>query len=150
MRKYAVLFVLAALATVAVAAAADDAFVGTWKLNVEKSKFTPGPPPTSETVTIEPGEKVSVEEVMADGRTMSWGYTASGDTPATITGMENSTVIEKKMGDRVVEHTWKMGDMGAMTGRGVLSKNGKMMTYTLRGKNAKGETVHNVDIFEKQ
>jgi hypothetical protein len=101
-------------------------------------------------VTIEPGGKVSVEEVTADGRTMSWGYTASGDTPATITGMENSTVVEKKMGDRVVEHTWKMGDMGTMTGRGVLSKNGKMMTYTLHGKNSKGETVHNVDIFEKQ
>jgi hypothetical protein len=150
MRKCVVLLVLAVFATAAGAAAADDAFVGTWKLNVEKSKFTPGPAPKSETVTIEPGGKVSVEEVMADGRTMSWGYTATADTPAAITGMENSTVVEKRVGDRVVEHTWKLGDMSNMTGRGLLSKNGKSMTYTLKGTNGKGEAVHNVEIFEKQ
>jgi hypothetical protein len=34
--------------------AQNDRFVGTWKLNVAKSKFSPGPPPKSATVTIAP------------------------------------------------------------------------------------------------
>jgi hypothetical protein len=140
---------LVVFAIAVVVSAADDAFVGTWKLNVEKSKFSPGPPPKSETVTIEPGGKASVQEVTSDGKEISWGFTASGDTPATITGMDNSTVVEKRVGDRIVEHTWNMGG-STMTGKGVISKNGKMMTYTLKGTNAKGQAVHNVEIYEKQ
>ncbi|MGE5646742.1 MAG: hypothetical protein ACM336_13220 [Acidobacteriota bacterium] len=139
---------LFALAIAVVAAAAGDLFVGTWKLNVAKSKFSPGPPPKSMTVTIEPGGKCSVQEVTADGKESSWGFTASGDTPATITGMENSTVIEKRT-ERTVDHAWNMGGT-AMTGHGVLSKNGKVMTYTLKGKNEKGEEVHNVEVYDKQ
>jgi hypothetical protein len=129
---------------------ADDMFVGTWKLNVEKSKFSPGPAPKSSTVTIEPGGKVSIDSVNAEGQESKWGYTAVPGAEATIEGMENATVIEKRVGDRTVEHTWNMGGPAKMTGRGVLSKNGKTLTYTLKGANAKGETVHNVEIYEKQ
>jgi hypothetical protein len=139
---------LFALAIAVVVAAADDLFVGTWKLNLAKSKFSPGPPPKSLTVTIDPGGKVSVQEVTADGKELAWGYTTSGDTPATITGMENSTVVEKRT-ERTVNHTWNMGG-SPMTGHGVLSKNGKVMTYTLKGKNEKGEAISNVEVYDKQ
>ena len=43
-------------------AQATDPRVGTWKLNVAKSKYNPGPAPQSQTLTIEPsgkGEKVT-------------------------------------------------------------------------------------------
>jgi hypothetical protein len=129
-------------------AAQNDRFVGTWKLNVAKSKFNPGPPPQGETVTIAP-DKVSVEEVMADGKTQNWSYTPSPGSTATITGLENSSVMEKKVNDHTMEHTWKMGN-ATMQGRGVLSKNGKKMTYTLTGTNQEGKPLHNVLIFEKQ
>ena len=43
---------LAMAAALPLAMGADDMFVGTWKLNVEKSKFSPGPAPKSSTVTI--------------------------------------------------------------------------------------------------
>jgi hypothetical protein len=129
-------------------AAQNDRFVGTWKLNVPKSKFNPGPPPQGETVTIAP-DKVSVQEVMADGKTQNWSYTPSPGSTATITGLENSSVTEKKVNDHTMEHTWKMGN-ATMQGRGVLSKNGKKMTYTLTGTNQEGKPLHNVLIFEKQ
>lgn len=148
MKKRLAILVPAALAAALLVAAADDSFVGAWKLNVAKSKISPGPAPKSETVTIEPGGKVSVEEVTADGKTIAWGYTVSGDTPAPITGMENSSVVEKRIDDRTVEHTWKMGE-ATLNGRGVLSKNGKVMTYTMTGTNSKGEPVHEVMIFHK-
>jgi hypothetical protein len=129
--------------------AADSPFTGTWKLNVAKSKFSPGPAPKSSTVTIQPDGKVAVEGVDAAGQPISWSYTPNGDAPAMITGLPNSSVIEKKIDDRNIEHTWKMNGEST-TGHGVLSKNGKTIKYTLTGTNAKGEPVHNVEILERQ
>ena len=128
--------------------AQNDAFAGTWKLNVAKSKFDPGPAPKGETVTIAP-DKVTVEEVLADGKTENWSYTPTSGGTATITGLDNSSVMEKRVNDRTMEHTWKMGN-STMQGKGVVSKNGKKMTYTLTGTTADGKPIHNVDIFEKQ
>jgi threonine dehydrogenase-like Zn-dependent dehydrogenase len=53
---------LLALAVLAIAQP-KDTFGGTWRLNVAKSKYSPGPPAKSTTVTYEaagPGYKVSV------------------------------------------------------------------------------------------
>lgn len=152
MRKYAygISFLALLFASAVILAAQTDQanpFTGTWKLNVAKSKFSPGPAPKSETVTIADG-KVSVEEVTADDKTVNWSYAPSGDTAVPIEGMENSTVIEKRSGNKV-DHTWKMGS-GAETGHGVVSKNGKTMKYTLTGTNAQGQQVHTVAIFDKQ
>jgi len=141
-------FALAAQNTQAGQAAQNDRFIGTWKLNVAKSKFSPGPAPTSVTVTIAP-DKVSVQEVHADGKTEDWSYTPSASGSATITGMENSSVTEKRINDRTMEHTWKMGN-STMQGKGVLSKDGKKMTYTLTGTTQDGKPIHNIEIYEKQ
>jgi hypothetical protein len=125
--------------------------VGTWKLNVAKSKIDPGPGPTSATVIIGEDNKIQYSEELADGKSTSWSVLPTADgTPAPIVGMgENSTLVEKRIDGRHVEHTWKMGS-GTLLGKSVISKNGKTMTYTLTGTNAEGKTVHNVEIFEKQ
>jgi hypothetical protein len=151
MRKCAYAIWLAALlASLVLAAQADQnsPFTGTWKLNVAKSKISPEPAPQSETVTIAPDRKVSVETVDADGKAITWSYNPTENTAVPIEGMENSTVVEKLSGN-TVDHTWKMGN-GTETGRGVVSKNGKTMKYTLIGTNAQGQKVHGVYIFEKQ
>lgn len=152
MRKcaYAIWLAAALLASVVLAAHADQnsPFTGTWKLNVAKSKISPGPAPKSETVTIAPDRKVSVETVTADGNTTTWSYNPAENTAVPIEGMENSTVMEKLSGNKV-DHTWKMGN-GTETGHGVVSKNGKTMKYTLTGTNSQGQKVNSVYIFEKQ
>ncbi len=143
------LFALALPLALAAQTAQKDMSVGTWKLNVEKSKFSPGPAPKSETVTIQNDGAVNVEEVGADGQTMNWSYTGSDGATVPITGMKDSTVMTKRVSDRVIEHTWKMGN-AHYTGRGVVSKDGKTMRYTLTGTNADGKAEHNVMLFEKQ
>jgi hypothetical protein len=128
--------------------AQNDRFAGTWKLNVAKSKFNPGPLPTSITVTIAP-DKVSVEEVLADGKTQNWSYTPSSGSTVNITGMENSSVMEKRVNDRMIEHSWRMGT-SILQGRGILSKDGKRMTYTLTGTTEDGKSLHNIEVYENQ
>jgi hypothetical protein len=67
MKKTFGLLILCALAL----AAADDPFVGTWKLNVAKSKFSPGPAPQSQTVTIGADNKVEVSGTDSEGQAVN-------------------------------------------------------------------------------
>jgi len=131
-----------------------DPFLGTWKLNVAKSSFSPGPPPTSETVTIAP-DHVSVHDVVktAQGEMSSdWSYSVGPEgqpSPITGNGMQNSTVTSKRINDRTLEHTWNFnGEI--LHGRAVVSKDGKTMRYTLTGTGRNGESIHDIEIFEKQ
>src|SRR5512138_910321 len=51
--------------------AAADPLIGSWKMNVEKSKFNPGPPPKSVTTTYsQDGEWISIrsEGTLGDGQ----------------------------------------------------------------------------------
>jgi len=64
-------------------AQAPKGLEGTWKLNVAKSKFSPGPAPKEMTLTIEaagPGRKVSVTGVDGEGKPIAWGYTGNFDS----------------------------------------------------------------------
>ena len=59
-----------------------DPIVGTWKLDVAKSTYKPGPAAKSATVVVEPagkGIKVSVDAVGADGTPAKWGFTTQRD-----------------------------------------------------------------------
>ena len=131
-------------------AASKNMAVGTWKLNTAKSKFDPGPGPKSATVIIGEDNKIQYSEETADAKSTSWSVLPTADgTPAPIMGMgENSTLVEKRIDGRHVEHTWKVGS-GTENGKSVISKNGMTMTYTLSGTDP-GKPVHNVEIFEKQ
>ncbi len=146
MKKTFGLLILCGLALVA-AVAADDPFVGTWKLNVAKSKFSPGPPLQSQTVTIGADKKVEVSGVDGKGQTIKWSYTAKPGT-ATIIGMPDASVIETRKGN-IVDHRWKIGKATQM-GHGVISKDGKSMIYTLQGTDADGKKVNDRSVYEKQ
>src|SRR5580658_6843448 len=63
-------------------AAQDNPAAGTWKLDVAKSKFSPGPPPKSATLTIEAqgdSVKTKLDEVEAGDSHTGYEYTASLD-----------------------------------------------------------------------
>jgi hypothetical protein len=132
----------------ALAFAADDPFVGTWKLNTAKSKYQGGTPPQSQTVTIDADGKVSVSGADSKGQAVNWSYTATPGGPATITGIPDSTVMEVRK-ENMVDHTWKMGKEDSK-GHGVISKDGKTMTYTISGTDAEGKKYKNTEIYEKQ
>src|ERR1700733_3139257 len=63
--------------------AQDNPLVGTWKLNVAKSKFVPGPAPTSLTRTVEAqgdGVKYTFDGVAADGKPIAYGFSPTFDS----------------------------------------------------------------------
>ena len=65
-----VLVVLVAADVAQLSAQGKDPRIGTWKLNVTKSKYDPGPAPQSQTLKVDAvgkGEKVTSETVTADG-----------------------------------------------------------------------------------
>jgi len=62
--------VAGAVFAVSLTAQATYPLIGTWKLNVARSKYTPGPVPKSQTVKFESsgqGVKVTVDGVNANG-----------------------------------------------------------------------------------
>ena len=114
-----------------VSAQASNPRLGTWKLNVEKSKYHPGPAPQSTTMKIEAageGEKATTEGVNAAGTATRTEYTAQYDgKDSPITGSQNAdTVALKRLDARTIERTDKKGEKVVVTSsRGVcLSKGG--------------------------
>lgn len=134
---------------------AADPAVGTWKLNVAKSKYSPGPPPKSATVTYEAsgeGIRRTGQTVNADGQTTSFEYTAQYDgKDYPVKGNPNADSISlKRVNDRTVEGTLKKEGKVTTNVRRVVSADGKTLTITVKGKNAQGQNVNNVSVYEKQ
>ncbi len=97
-----VIFTTALLLVVLVLAitpAAADQHSGTWKMNPDKSKYSPGPAPKSSTAKIESDEngiKVNVEGTNADGSALHVQYDAKFDgKDYPITGVQNVDTISQ-------------------------------------------------------
>jgi hypothetical protein len=134
---------------------AADPTIGTWKLNLAKSKYIPGPPPRSATITYEEsgdGIKRTGESVDAEGKATSFAYTAKYDGKEyPVSGSDlYDTIALKRINDYTVDATLKKSGKVASAARRAVSKDGKTMTLTITGTNAKGEIAHNVAVYEKQ
>ena len=146
--------VLAAAAMPATAQSTDP-FMGTWRLNVQKSKYTPGPVPKSIVAIYEPagkGVKVSVTSETAEGK-VQYSYTSnldSSDSPVTGNNPNADTVAVRRIDARTLEVVSKKGGKVTFTQRNVLAPDGKSRTVTTTGTDAQGQKVNNVGVFEKQ
>ena len=146
---------LAAVIVVPVLAQADPQ-VGVWKLNVAKSKYSPGPVPTSATTTIEAvgkGTKVSVDQTMPDGSKRQWSVTADydgKDTPVVGNNPDADTIARTRVNASTVRTVSKKGGKVTTTQTSAVSADGKTRTVTTKGVNAKGQTVNNVAIYDRQ
>jgi len=153
---------LAVLALLTVTAMAADMLVGTWKLNVAKSKYSPGPPPQSNTLkveTIDGGIKLLGDGVDSQGKKTHNEYTARYDgkdypTKPMLDGKLNPTAADmvswKKIDDYTYEVTGKLKGKTLGVTRVVVSKDGKSLTATATGTNAQGQKVNSTTMFEKQ
>ena len=147
--------VLAAMGVAQLAAQADDPIVGTWELNVGKSKFDPGPAPKSEsrTYTVVGQEIQAVAKgVDAEGNptTLKWTVNYDGkDRPAT--GSPDLDALSLKRIDAfTTEFTQKRAGKVVSTGTRAISKDAKVMTISTKGTDAKGRAFNNVEIFDKR
>ena len=149
------------LSAVVVAAAlhahaqSKDTFIGTWRLNVAKSTYSPGPAPKSVVSIYEAagqGHKVSVKNESAAG-TFEYSYTTNldgKDSKVTGTNPVADTVAVRRIDERTLELVNKLGGKVTTTQRNVLSADGKTRTVTTTGTDAKGQKINNVGIFERQ
>jgi hypothetical protein len=134
---------------------AADPFAGKWKLNSAKTKYSPGPPPKNLTITYEAtadGIKATTEGVNAEGKPVATTYTATydgKDTRVTGTGAPYDTIALKKIDSHTVESTTKKDGKVVSKGKRVVSNDGKVMTVTTTGTNAKGEPTNNVAVYDK-
>jgi hypothetical protein len=146
------LLMVAELAT----AQSKDPFVGTWRLNLAKSTYSPGPPPKSTTSTYEAagqGYKVSVKTEPASGPAQQWSYTSNldgKDSPITGDNPNADTVAVKRIDANTLEIANKKGGKVMTTQKNVVAPDGKTRTVTTTGTDAQGQKVNNVAVYEKQ
>lgn len=123
--------------------AQNNAFVGTWKLDVASSKYNPGPAPQKQTRTWEANGKVTVDSVGATGKASSYGYTIKGDGKEypTVGAIPNTAdiITSKKVDANTYEAKFfKAGKQVELTTFAV-SNGGKTLTIHAKGSSPSGD-----------
>jgi hypothetical protein len=133
---------------------ASNPHMGTWKLNEAKSKLSPGLPKNTTVVYEAAGDsvKATVEGVDAQGKPTHNEWTGKFDgKDYPVTGDPSSdTRALKQIDDRTLELTVKKGGKVTMSGRIVLSADGKSRTLTASGTDAAGKKIQSTSVYEKQ
>ena len=148
---------LVVLAITTVGALAADNTIGTWKLNLEKSKYTPAPIPLkSLTITREAsdgGAKVTITGEQADGTMINSTYTVKYDgNDVQVTGNSpyDTIAVKQVNANTLTDERKKTGGSYRATGRSVISSNGNTMTTISQGTNAAGQAFTSTFVFDKQ
>src|SRR5207244_3599994 len=133
---------------------AADLQMGTWKLNEAKSKITPGTLKNTQVVYSSMFGQVKIKADGNDGNGKpshtEWSGKFDGkDYP--VTGDPNSDARSyTKANDRTLTTTNKKNGKVTVTGRIVVSADGKSRTVTLNGTTPKGKKFKNVAVYDKQ
>jgi hypothetical protein len=135
--------------------AAADHSLGTWKMNVAKSKFSPGPAPKSGTsVYSQEGDWIVIKSTGVDSAGQSINrsnrYKRDGQAYPFDGPNGRGTITVKRIDDYTSEAVTKLDGGGSVSTRSVISPDGKTRTMTSRGTNAKGEKISNVVVWERQ
>jgi hypothetical protein len=149
------LFTVAALACLVggtVLAQSSNPLVGTWKLNVAKSKGTPSTSGTTKIEAAGEGVKFTVDLAAPSGAN-HWVFTANfdgKDNPVTGNSPYGDAVAITRVDARTTTVANKQGGKVVSTQTMVVSVDGKTRTVTTKGVNAKGQPLDSVALYEKQ
>jgi len=137
--------------------AEDDPFIGTWKLNLAKSKYNGAQAPKSETRTVVVqgnGDTVSYEGIAADGSSISYRFTTNLDgKDSSISGagpFGADTISVKRVNANTHLSIAKKAGKPVLTTRAVVSKDGKVTTNTATGTNQQGQPLSIRSVWDKQ
>jgi hypothetical protein len=132
--------------------AGQERLLGTWRLDLAKSKYSPGPPLRSETrmYTREgAGVKGVIDRVYGDGRREVIEYRAEVDIDVPVSGSKAYDAIRFK---RIDEFTTEgvLSHAGRVFGssRRVIAEDGETMTITFR-RQEPGDMVDNFAVYRK-
>ena len=137
------------------ASAQTDAQLGTWKLNLAKSKYAGGTAPKSSTVVVERADgkalKLTANIMLADGSPRTIAYTADCDgKDAAVTGTPDYNSVSMTCSGNTIKGVRRRGGKRAQTFTVVVSADGKTRTSTSSGTDAMGKKVNSVQVFDKQ
>ena len=126
--------------------------IGTWRLIVAKSMFSPGPALRSETrvyARSADGVKGVVSRVYSDGRAERFEYMANFGKDIMVTGIpEYDSVTLRKVdeltSDAVLSHAGNVFGVARRT----IAADGRTMTITFDRKSQEAR-VHNVAVYDK-
>jgi len=133
---------------------ADDPQMGTWKLNETKSKFAPGVPKNQTIVFETSGDnvKITVDGVDKDGKSTHNEWTGKFDgKDYPVTGDPTSDMRSyTNVANRVLKMKIKKDGKVIVTGRIVLSADGKSRIVTTSEAGAESKSLRNRSVYEKQ
>jgi hypothetical protein len=155
MRTRSILLSLVALfAATVVCFAADDVNMGTWKLNEGKSKLVAG---ASKNVTVAyeaagDSVKVTIDGVDGAGKPIHNEWTGKFDgKDYAVTGDSTSDMRSyKRMNAHTLMFTVKKGGKTTLTGRIVVSPDGKSRTVSAGGMDSMGMKMNSTSVYDKQ
>lgn len=151
--------VVMSLAAQAFQAAPDAPWLGTWKLNIEKSKYNPGPGPAAGTVSIfkmvplDGGRfKYTIDGTSPDGRKTHAELTGAfdGKNHVEIGNPGADTNRFRILGERSYEVVDTKDGIDTMTIVITISPDGKTRTSESKGRNLRGQQVHNITVWDRQ
>jgi hypothetical protein len=141
-------------AAVAVCVAADDAAIGTWKLDEGKSKLVAGMPKNTTVVYTVAGDsmKVVVEGIDAAGKATHNEWTGKFDgKDYPLTGDPTAdTRSYKRIDANTLELANKKGGKVVLSGRITISADGKTRTVTVSGAGSDGKKLTSSAVYNKQ
>jgi hypothetical protein len=133
-------------------ASGEKILLGTWRLDLTKSKYFPGPAPLSETriyAADKDGVQGTIKRVYADRRAETIQWRADYDREQTVTGTPAYDAIKlKKVDDYTSVSTLSHAGMVFGTARRVISPDGNTMTITFERKTTE-DTIRNVAVYQR-
>lgn len=148
---------------------ASDPILGSWKENVAKSTYSPGPPPPASGIQVRqyraddegsiryvlvsanpPGNSTFQASVFkVDGRQYPVYNTPAAFTLLTTGKPTNVTRSYRRIDQYTVEFITYTGGVAGLPTLRVISQDGKTYTDTTAGKNQQGQAIHNVVVFDR-
>jgi hypothetical protein len=138
--------------------AADNPFMGTWKLNEAKSKIGAGAPKVTTVVYEISGDNIKItgEGTFSDGKPLHDEWTGKMDGkeyPVANSGADGSGAEMRsytKVNDRTLKFTNKRGGKVITTGTVKLAADGKSRTVTRTDTDEKGKKANSTQVYDKQ
>lgn len=138
-------------------AQAGGPWIGTWKLNLERSRYNPGPAPAPGTNTIfqmmpeGDGFRYTLDSTLPDGKkTHAEAFARFDGRPYPENG---NPAADFNVFRRVDDRTYELLDLkdgkDALHFRISISTDGQTRTSVAEGKSAQGDPVRNVGIWDR-
>jgi hypothetical protein len=134
--------------------AQSSSVIGTWKMNIDKSKFT-GPPERSSTATFtQDGQNIrgtnQVIDAQGNATTVVFMNIYDGmPHPTTGSPVFDAGSYTQVDGNTFIIARFKAGKL-VQIGNRVLSQDGKTLTFTQTGAQANGQPGTTILVFDKQ